>query len=235
MLTSDKCWLKAECKKYLDITKPCECRDSDVFCIKLFKIEKLYDKAKLTSQQKQDIVLYADNNGVDEDKFIQLLEIEKNIKTFVSNGDNLFIHSLITGNGKTAWAVRLLRSYLKSIWYSSELTCKGLFISVPRLLIALKDNISTKSEYIEYIKENVLDADLVVWDEIGTKGLTQFEHENLLNFINTRIDSGKSNIYTSNLSSQELKTEIGDRLYSRVVNLSTDIELKGVDKRGVKK
>jgi DNA replication protein DnaC len=109
-----------------------------------------------------------------------------------------------------------------------------LFINVPRFLLSLKDSISTHNDYVEHIKKNILNVDLVVWDELGIKNATQFEHEHLLNLINTRIDYNKSNIYTSNLSSDELKERLGDRLHSRIVNLSTDIELFGSDKRGTK-
>ena len=72
-----------------------------------------------------------------------------------------------------------------------------------------------------------------MWDELGIKNCTQFEFENLLNMINSRIDLGKSNIYTSNLSREELLERVGERLYSRIINLSYDVELNGVDKRGL--
>ena len=145
----------------------------------------------------------------------------------------MYIHSNTCGNGKTAWSLRLIQSYLGSIWYKCDLNCKALFINVPRFLLALKDNITDKNDYIQHIKKYVLNADLVVWDEIATKAATQFEHENLLSLINTRIDYNKSNIYTSNLNPDEIKERLGDRLYSRIVNLSTDIELFGSDKRGI--
>ena len=127
----------------------------------------------------------------------------------------------------------MIQSYFNKIWYKSDMECKALFINVPKFLLSIKDNISSKNEYVEYIKNNVLEADLVVWDEVGTKGLTQFEHENLLSLINMRIDMNKSNIYTSNMRPDELKELIGDRLYSRIVKLSTEIEFKGQDKRGL--
>ena len=162
-----------------------------------------------------------------------MINIENNIIDFVDNGKNLFIYSYGVGCGKTSWAIRLVQSYFNNIWYKTELKCKALFINVPKFLLSLKDNISNKNEYIEHIKNNVLEADLVVWDEVGTKGLTQFEHENLLSLINTRIDMGKSNIYTSNMRPEELKELLGDRLYSRIVKLSIEIEFKGQDKRGL--
>jgi DNA replication protein DnaC len=99
----------------------------------------------------------------------------------------------------------------------------------------LKSNISKESEYIKHIQENILDCDLVVWDDIATKLGTEFELSHLLSIIDTRINNGKSNMYTSNLYGVELSKALGDRLYSRIVNYSDAIiELKGRDKRGIK-
>lgn len=235
MITSKDCWLKDTCKKYIDDTKSCECRYDDIFCMKLFKLDNLYNNSLLTNAQRKKITLYLDKNKKDEKCFRELQDIERNIVSFVEEGKNIYIHSLITGNGKTAWAVRMIQAYFNNIWYKSDMECRALFVNVPKYLLSIKDNISVKSDYVQFIKDNALDADLVVWDEIGTKGLTQFEHENLLSLINARIDAGKSNIYTSNMQPEELKTLLGDRLYSRVVNLSEDIEFYGQDKRGLSK
>ena len=233
MITSNKCWLKDTCKKYNDVSKECDCRSDNVFCMKLFKLDVLYNKSLLTENQRKRVKFVLDANKADREEYIQLQEIEKNIEKFIQDGNNLYIHSCITGNGKTAWSIRMIQSYFNKIWYKSDMECKALFINVPKFLLSLKDNISNKNEYIEHIKNNVLEADLVVWDEVGTKGLTQFEHENLLSLINTRIDMCKSNIYTSNMRPEELKELLGDRLYSRIVRLSTEIEFKGQDKRGL--
>lgn len=230
MITSKDCWLKDTCKKH--IIEPQYC-DEDRFCLKLFKINALYEKTLLSEKQRQHIVLFHDADGTDYDKFVQLKSVETNIMDFVNNGKSLYLHSSRCGNGKTAWSVRLIQAYIDRIWADSDLTCRALFINVPKFLLALKDSISNPSEYINFIKENILTADLVVWDELGIKNCTQFEFENLLNMINSRIDLGKSNIYTSNLSREELLERVGERLYSRIINLSYDVELNGVDKRGL--
>ena len=231
MITSKDCWLKETCKKYNDSSKECECRHTDSFCMKLFKLDGLYNEALLSPSQRKRVALFVDADGTDEAQFSLLADIQNNIVKFVAEGRNLYIHSNITGNGKTAWAIRFIQSYFNIIWPKVGMDCKALFINVPRFLLALKDNISVKNDYVEHIKANVLNADLVVWDEVGTKGLTQFEHEHLLNLINARIDCGKSNIYTSNLAPHELREAVGERLYSRIVNLSTEVELHGKDKR----
>ena len=232
MITSKDCWLKDTCKRYLN---DASCRQDDLFCLKLFKLDTLYNYANLTDKQKKHIKLFPDADGTDYDKFTQLKDIETHIVNFVSEGKNLYLHSSKCGNGKTAWAIRLIQSYLDKIWYTSDLTCKALFINIPKYLLSLKDSISNPSADVDYIKCNVYTADIVVWDEIGIKNCTQFEFENLLSMINSRIDSGKSNIYTSNLTGTELFDKVGERLYSRIINLSYDIELNGIDKRGLNK
>ena len=102
---------------------------------------------------------------------------------------------------------------------------------MPRFLLALKDDITAKNAYVAYIKENVLEADLVIWDDIAAKMGSEFELTHLYNIIENRIALGKSNIYTSNLNRQQLYNALGERLTSRVANMSIDIELHGADKR----
>lgn len=222
-----KCWLCAEC---CDNDYHCD----NTFCVKNFKLSKLYDNALITQKQRERVTFFLDADESDDENYNYLSTIEKNVNNFVNSGGNLYIHSSITGNGKTSWALRLVQAYFHNIWRDASIEdCRALFINVPRYLLAIKDNISQRSDYVQYIKSKVLDADIVIWDEVGTKGLTQFEHENILNLISIRIDSGKANIYTSNLNDEELHQVVGDRLYSRIVLLSDDVELCGADKRAL--
>ena len=167
---------------------------------------------------------------VDLDKYRKLAEIKSDIENFVDVGSNIFICSQYTGNGKTSWALKLLLKYFDSVWAGNGFKVRGLFVNVPTLLLQLKNFSNPLSE--EY-KKQLMEVDLVVWDEIGVKSLTSYEHENLLSLINTRLDKNQSNIYTSNIFGQELLDRVGERLYSRIVNLSDNIELKGKDKRGI--
>ena len=185
------CWLNKDCN---DDNYYCD----DSFCVKNFKLSKLYANALISNKQRQRVTFLLDADESDDANYKYLSTIEKNIMNFVALGGNLYIHSSVTGNGKTSWALRLVQAYFSNIWLDASIEdCRALFINVPRYLLALKDNISQKSDYVAYVKSHVLDADIVIWDEVGTKGLTQFEHENILNLISIRIDNGKANIYTS--------------------------------------
>jgi len=230
MVENKNCWLTDNCKKF---KKTCgQCLNEQIPCTKLFKLDILYTESLLSDKQRKRVNLFIDPDGTDLNEFTRLSTIEQNIVQFVEEGHNIYIHSRSCGNGKTAWATRLMQAYLQAIWIPSAPTCRALFIHVPKFLLALKDSISNHNTYVDHIKTNVLSADLVVWDEIGIKALTTYEHEHLLNLINSRLDEGKANIYTSNMDSAELEEKLGDRLASRVIGLSEEIIFNGKDKRG---
>ena len=134
MITSKDCYLFDNCKKH----KSGECSlTNDSFCIKVFKLNYLYDEALMSDKQRHFTPLRIDANGTDREQFLMLKDIENNIETFVSNGKNLYIHSAICGNGKTEWSLRMIQAYFNSVWYKCDLNCKALFINVPRFLLAL--------------------------------------------------------------------------------------------------
>ena len=223
MLDNEQCWLKDVCNH----------KDCHTFCMRHYKLNNLYEEALISSRQRIPMSLVVDADNTDLEEFKALKQIESGIVDFIKDGQNLYIHSTICGNGKTSWALKLIQKYFNSIWFSCELGCKALFINVPRFLLAIKENISERSEYVEHIKKNIFKADIVVWDDIGTKAITSFESEHLYSFIDSRINLGKSNIFTSNLSDEEMHQFLGDRLASRICNLSYNIKLNGGDKRSL--
>ena len=231
MILPSDCWMKKTCARATNpnVEAPCNC--GDTFCIKLFKLNYLFNEALISTKQREHVCMRLDEDMSDEQAFQELTKIQNNIKEFVSEGHNLYIYSNITGNGKTAWSLRLMQKYFETIWAETNLECKGLFVSVPKLLLSIKSSYSEENPYADHILKNILNADLVVWDEVGVKALSEHDHEQLLNLINSRIEQNKSNIYTSNLSPQDIREKIGDRLYSRIVNYSTTIQLRGADKR----
>lgn len=227
------CRFENSCKKFKLHECPFLTGEPVEKCLKLFIINKIQDEALLTDKQKVPITLRIDSNGTDREAFKRLKEIELNIENNVLSGFNLYIYSKKVGNGKTSWAIKLLNAYIDKIWYKSGGECRCLFINVPNFLISMKENFSQRVSTIEHIKNNILSADLVVWDDVATKGCTVFETETLLNYINGRINMGKANIYTSNVVGEELRECVGDRLYSRIENSSEVITFNGSDKRGL--
>ena len=173
-----------------------------------------------------------DPDGTDLEAFKQLKDIESKIVSFVKNGVNLFIHSSISGNGKSSWAIRLLQTYVDKTWNSYDFQdCAVLFIDVPKFLNSLKLNINGTDAYAPAILSKVAKADLVVWDDIASSTGSNYDIDKLFSLINGRIENDKSNIFTSNLDTDAIRHALGARLASRIGNGSVNIEFNGADKR----
>lgn len=229
------CIIKDTCKLYDNDKDICPYVNNEIkVCMRKYKINYLLDQALLSDAQKIRKALLLDVNKIDLQAFTDLNIIKNDIVSFAKNGDNIYIYSKIPGNGKTSWAIKLIQSYINKIWAESQLTCRVLFINVPKFLLSLKASISNQSDYIDHINKYVNSADIVVWDDIGTKVATEFEHEHLLSLIDSRLLDNKANIFTSNIIPNELSGFIGDRLASRIINTSKTIEFLGADKRGLK-
>ena len=229
------CVIKDSCKLYDSDKDICPYVNNETkICMRKYKINYLLDQALLSDAQKIRKALLLDVNKIDLQAFTNLNIIKTDIVSFAKNGDNIYIYSKIPGNGKTSWAIKLIQSYINKIWAESQLTCRVLFINVPKFLLSLKASISNQSDYIDHINRYVNSADIVVWDDIGTKVATEFEHEHLLSLIDSRLLDNKANIFTSNIIPNELSGFIGDRLASRIINTSKTIEFLGADKRGLK-
>lgn len=180
----------------------------------------------LPKSKQKPIELVPDD--VDYDSFVKLQDIKDNIVEFVNNGENLYICGG-TGNGKTSWAIKILLKYFNDIWAGNGFRIRGVFIHVPTILLQLKDFSNPLPQ--EY-KQAILNADLVVWDELGGTGISNYDYSQLLMMLDNRLLNDRSNIYTSNLVTQrELVKVLGERIASRLNTNQTRIELKGRDRR----
>lgn len=154
------------------------------------------------------------------------------ILNFIKAGNNLYIYSENCGNGKTTWAIRLMYSYFDKIWHKSCFDCKALFVSVPKFLYNCKRSISQDVKGFEELCNLISEVDLVIWDDIGEMKASDYEHQILFQYIDDRINSKKSNIYTSNKNKGQLEDVLGVRLASRIYNCSECIKFLEEDKRG---
>ena len=171
-------------------------------------------------------------NDKDYQAFKELQAKSDAILNFIEAGNNLYIYSENCGNGKTTWAIRLMYSYFDKIWHKSCFDCKALFVSVPKFLYNCKRSISQDVKGFEELCNLISEVDLVIWDDIGEMKASDYEHQILFQYIDDRINSKKSNIYTSNKNKEQLEDVLGVRLASRIYNCSECIEFLEEDKRG---
>lgn len=205
------------------------CDDDCFMCQTYLELKWQMDNSGLPEKLQKPIEMYiTDENKCDRGAYKRLSSIRKGIVDFVKNGENLYICGY-AGNGKTSWAIKLLQSYLHHMAHGNYEKIQGMFVSVSNILLQLKDfNNPIPREY----KSNLEKAPLVVWDDIGITGISQFDYTQLYTLVNNRILAGKSNIFTSNLVNREdLEDIIGERLVSRIYGSSEILELKGRDMR----
>lgn len=219
-----KCWYRNKCKNY-------ETNKCNKNCIRYIEMHYLIESSNIPkgNQFKNELI----PSKIDLAGFELLKEIKDDVENFVNNGENLYIHSQNFGNGKTTWAIKIMQSYFDKIWAGNGLITRGLFIHVPSFLTKFKEVINKKDEEFEEMKKQLTDVDLVIWDDIAAGKLTDYDHTNLLTYIDQRKLNGKANIYTGNLSENELSIAVGNRLKSRIWNDSTIVELNGADRRGI--
>ena len=218
MLNRSDCW-------YSD---SCSINDENciLHCIRYEEMKFLMDNSGIPKARQLPVQLVV---SCDEDlqSFRRLAEIKSNIVELVDKGYCLCISSKHTGNGKTSWAIKIMLRYFNDIWAGNGFRVRGMFVHVPTLLLQLKDfNNPLSKEY----KDNLVNCDLVIWDDISAGGMSSYDYSQLLSYIDQRSLSNKSNIYTSNVNTDDLSKQIGERLASRI-NASENIVLFGKDER----
>ena len=210
----------------------CQTKENcSVDCIRYTEITYLMNHSGLPNNLKKKITLVPDN--VDYAAFITLADIKDNIKDFVENGKSLFIYSTNSGNGKTIWLSKLLKSYFNQIWAGNGFRTRGYYIDLPTFFIELKEAINNPNEDLDEQKEFLKNVDLLCIDSITSITLSEFELNYLMYIVDYRINNNLSTIYASNLDENGLLRFFGTRLKSRIFNNSKIIRFQGKDKRGL--
>ena len=214
-MKNNECWYKKVC------TNSCT-----PDCVRFREMSYLIAHSKLPKLLQTPRELFP---ATEEDKkvFERLSKIKERIVEFVDKGKSLYLASEQTGTSKTSWAVKLLLKYFDSIWCGNGLRTRGIFIHVPTLLHELKD-FDHKVDL-----EEIINCDLVVWDDIALTKLTEYEYSKLLMLIDNRLSNGRANIYTSNRESKDILSQyVGNVLASRIYNSSIVLKFNSKDCRG---
>ena len=85
---------------------------------------------------------------------------------------------------------------------------------------------------VKHIEDSIYTAKLVVFDDIATKLASDYDKELLYVYINYRTSNKLSTIYTTNISSNMLESQIGARVADRITGYSECIEFNGPGRRG---
>jgi len=138
------------------------------------------------------------------------------------------------GVGKSHLAISILKRVIVRAM-NSEDQWTGIFISTPKLMTKLKSTFNRNSAHSE---DDLLDTlskvDLLVLDDVGAELKEVEEHDRKANswalqkmfeIVDGRI--GKSTVFTTNFSFEDLMKLYGERNFSRMMENTRTLEMKG--------
>ncbi len=136
------------------------------------------------------------------------------------------------GVGKTHLAVSILKSL-------TERGFSCLFYEFGALLKSIQDSYNSVSQTSELkVLSPVLDAEVLVLDEIGASKPTDWVRDTMAHIINTRYNDKKLTIFTTNYLDERraerdetLEDRIGVRLRSRLYEMCRTVTIGGEDFR----
>lgn len=158
--------------------------------------------------------------------------ILRSCKRFVNEFDTSDTNFLFYGKSG------LGKTFLSSA-IATELLKKGkdvLYISANSLFPMLEDlHFGRGDEKSRYIAEKVLDADLLILDDLGSEFITQFTTSEFFRIMNQRLLTGKKMVFSTNLDFSEITNTYSERIVSRIIGYFENIYFFGEDIRKKKK
>lgn len=158
-------------------------------------------------------------------------EIMKNVldyckkysKSFSEKSSNILMMGN-TGLGKTHLSLAIAKNAVEK-GYSV------LYDSMPNLLNRIEQEHFNNKSQSHDILNAVLDADLLILDDLGAEFLTQFTATCIYNVINSRLLSRKPTIISTNLTTTEIETRYTNRILSRLIGTYDILSFFGNDIR----
>jgi len=199
-------------------------------CFESARIERLLAQARIPKRYEHcDLESYKPTDETQKKAKIY-------VQRFLDEYPNIEVGLLFLGTcgvGKTHLAVALLKQVIV------EKGDPGLFYDFRDLLREIQaswNSISQSSE-LEVLRP-VLEAKVLVLDELGANKPTEWVRDTIAHIINSRYNDKKITIFTSNYldnptrSGEETLTDrIGVRLRSRLYEMCREIEIRGDDFR----
>lgn len=218
----EKCFAEQYCKGFPD-----KCHQ---FCPAFNQLKFIYNHSNMPEKYKYHMSLMAKN---DTKAYYYLKNWMENIIDNIENGRGLFLWSQTKGNGKTAWACKIMNYYFRLIARTTMSPYRGLFVSVPRFMREIRNNIKNPDSRFMELCKRIEQVDIVVWDDIGCERDTDYVREMLFTYIDSRVGDGLTNIYTSNHKIEELEDEalLGERIVSRILGQCDLVQFVNADQR----
>lgn len=131
-----------------------------------------------------------------------------------------------TGLGKTHLSLAIANEVIKK-GYSV------VYGSLINFLNKIKDEQFDRDDGSVDTENMLIEADLLILDDMGTENPTAFKNAVLYNIINSRLCRGVPTIISSNLSLAEIRDTYPESLASRIIGTYEKVNFKGDDIRQI--
>jgi DNA replication protein DnaC len=199
-------------------------------CLASVRIDRLLLEAKIPKRYEHcDLDSYAPNHESQKKAKIY-------VQRFLDKYPQIDVGLLFLGTcgvGKTHLAVALLKQVVM------EKGDGGLFYDFRDLLREIQASWNSISQASELdVLKPVLEAKVLVLDELGANKPTEWVRDTIAHIINCRYNDKKLTIFTSNYldtpakqGEESLTDRIGIRLRSRLYEMCREVEIHGMDFR----
>jgi DNA replication protein DnaC len=134
-----------------------------------------------------------------------------------------------TGSGKTLLACVILNELI----FRYGIKCKYAKVNKD-FLSAIRDTYQTDSEthgQERFIERELANVEVLIIDDFGVQKESEFSNRKLYDLIDSRYEQDKLTLLTSNHPLQEWKERGQGRIYSRLMEMTKEIQLKCPDYR----
>jgi DNA replication protein DnaC len=221
-------WLPAEQVGPDTVLPPRKCH-----CLIQEEIDDLYRAAGLTGAlrdqtfERFDLTVYP---AEDQEYMAQVLSFCQEYARGVAEGrqrDSLLLVGDV-GRGKT-----FLSSAIANVAVAAKRTV--VYFTFAEFLDLIRLNKFEDDEAYREGVQRLLDADLIILDDLGAEKVTEFVGQELFTIINHRINRRLPMVVSTNLMPAELEDAYGPRIASRLLNGFRTVQLRGEDVRYVLK
>lgn len=140
----------------------------------------------------------------------------------VRSGPSLLILGA-TGTGKTHQAYGAIRGIaafgVRSMW-------QGIAAADLYAKLRPRHGVDSEAEF-----RSIADAPLLIVDDLGAAKTSEWVEEVNYRLVNHRYESMLPTLFTSNVRPRELTEKLGERVASRLIEMTRRIALKGEDRR----
>lgn len=224
-LTGDSAYLEPRfvCEKCRDTGyiegERCECL---LELMKSFTVQELNDKMTIEPHDFSEFDPSFYENGADRERMVKWLDYLKRYCAEFPGDKSSLLFSGATGLGKTFLSSCMAKAL-------AERGYEAAFGSAYDFLRRIENEHFGRSDGSTL--DALIDADMVIIDDLGSEITSPFYEATLYNLINSRINLCKPTVISTNLSMQQLGQRYHDRIASRLLGSFLPVMFSGKDIR----